>query len=267
MSHKLFKLTTAILMTLLLMVSCNRLYDDALNIYFVRGGNIYQISESGTDLKPLLTAGAYAYPSSSPDGEKLICSYGASSAIYLLPHMTLYRILPANSPFTHSWSPDGTKVAFTDGPGTISVYEVSSGIKIWTSTVGGRKGFYFSNDSQYIIEKLISSTTVNEYLVPGDTVPERTRTLPSNAFDNLTLSPDGRSIAADDGISIYILDEATLSARHLGSGKEPSWSPDGETLVFNSGGNICLYDIATGAVQTLTSLGTDSYPCFQYKPR
>ncbi len=249
------------------MVSCSRKYDEDLNIYFVRGGNIYQITEFGEDLKLLLSGGTYNYPCSSPDGDKLICKFGTISVIYRLTDMALYRTIASASPLNHSWSPDGTKVALTDGPGTISVYEVASGLKIWSSSAGGRWGFYFTNDSRYILEKLSSSTTINEYLIPGDTVPERTRTLPSSSFTNLTLSPDGLSIAADDGSSIYILDEATLTARYLRSGKEPSWSPGGDMLVFNNGGNICLYDIATGAIQTLTSMGTDSYPCFQYKPR
>lgn len=239
--------------------------DTELKVFFIRSGNVYSMDENGGDVRLLLSGGTYNYPTSSADGEFLLCREGSVSVIYSLKNLSLYRSFLTASPYTHSWSPDGRMIAATDGPGTTKVFNVATGNQIWTSGGGGKTGHYFTNNSLFIIES--SGLTLNEYLPAVDVIPERTRAMPLG-FSGLTLSPDGRYILASQGGNIYIMIENNLSSYWMvRSGSQPSWSPDNETIIFNDGGNIATCDIYGGNYRQLTSSGTDSYPCFQYKPK
>lgn len=245
-------------------LSCSRQYDENLNIYFVRTGNIYQISESGEDLKLILGGSTYNYPCSSPDGKYILCRYGAISAIYNLESMAQVITFATASPYTHSWSPDGSKIGTTDGPGQLKVYDVASGVKIWEGSFGGRVGHYFTIDSKYVAET--TGSTLKEFLPETDIIAERTVVLPGT-YNNLSLSYDGKYMTGDDGSNVIIIDASTLTAQVIAAGTQPSWSPDSDLIVYVNSGNIYIYDINGGTSHQLTASGTDSYPSFQYKPR
>lgn len=242
-------------------------YDEDLLIYFVRTGNIYQITEKGENLKLLLGGATYNYPCVSPDGKYLVCKSPTNSIIYKLDDMTVFSTLTATNAYTHSWSPDGTKVAATIDAGFVRVYDISTGLPVWSRTGGGMRGHYFTNDSNYIAET--TGTTLNEFIHTSgpDTNPDRIRPLPGTFYD-LTLSPDGDYLTGHDGANIYLISYTdTPSSQLLTTGIQPSWSPDGKTIVYNNGGNLYIYYLDNGSSGQLTFSGTDSYPCYQYKPR
>lgn len=221
------------------------------------------MNEDGGNLKLLLPG--CTYPCASADGDFILCRESGVSVIYYLNSLILYRSFPTASPYTHSWSPDGVKIAATDGPGTTKVYDVSSGNQVWSSGGGGKRGHYFSNNSKYIIETV--TTTLNEYIPAVDVIPEKTRTMPLG-FIGLTISPDGKYIAAENVGNVYIMRESDITDYWLvHAGIEPAWSPDNKTLVINNGGNIATCDIYGGNYKELTSSGIDSSPCFSFKPK
>ncbi|HOP30045.1 MAG TPA: DPP IV N-terminal domain-containing protein [Spirochaetota bacterium] len=242
-------------------------YDEDLLIYFVRTGNIYQITEDGENLKLLLGGATYNYPCVSPDGKYLVCKSPTNSIIYNISDMSVYSTLTTTNALNHSWSPDGTKVAATIDAGFVRVYDVRTGLPVWTRSGGGMHGHYFTNDSNYIAETI--ATTLNEFIHTSgaDVVADRTRTLPGTFYD-LTLSPDGAYLTGHDSANIYLITNIdTPSSQLLVTGIQPSWSPDGKSIVYNNGGNLYIYQLDDGSSRQLTFSGTDSYPCYQYKPR
>ena len=87
-------------------------------------------------------------------------------------------------------------------------------------------------------------------------------------FIGLTISPDGKYIAAENVGNVYIMRESDITDYWLvHAGIEPAWSPDNKTLVINNGGNIATCDIYGGNYKELTSSGIDSSPCFSFKPK
>ncbi|MDE2747389.1 MAG: DPP IV N-terminal domain-containing protein [Chloroflexota bacterium] len=93
----------------------------------------------------------------------------------------------------------------------------------------------------------------------GDGAP---RQLTDNSFDDLSpeWSPAGDAIvyqANPRGVhQFFLIDADGGDPRQLSFNEtdynRPSWSPDGSALVFDAGGDIFIYDIASGASQALT---------------
>jgi len=270
---KILQLILLLIVILNIPACFTREYDEDLLIYFVRTistkGYIYQISIYGGTPKLLLGDGvdSYNYPCPSPDDRYLLCRKNTTSIIYRISDMSVYRNSVYSYAYTHSWSPDGTKVGGTIASGYIAVYDIASSTQTWNAGLGGKTGQYFTNDSQFVSET--GGLTLYEYIHTSgaDTTPDRTRTLP-DTFNNLTLSPYDNYIACDDGSSIYLVtNTVTPASQLLTTGTQPSWSPDGDSLVYNNAGNLYVYSISSGSSRQLTFSGTDSYPCYQYKPR
>ena len=88
------------------------------------------------------------------------------------------------------------------------------------------------------------------------------RQLTENAYDDThpQWSPDGEAIlfqANPRGVDqFFLIDVDGANLRQLTTNEtdfaRPSWSPDGRSLVYDAGGDIFLYDIASGASQALT---------------
>src|SRR5919107_3015707 len=84
---------------------------------------IITVSPDGTGMKQLTSASGSGNPTFSPNGEKIAyaANYGADTrGIYVINRsgtskkaLTDNNNLPEYSP---TWSPDGTKIAFVDGP-------------------------------------------------------------------------------------------------------------------------------------------------------
>lgn len=255
------KIIILLFIIMLSTLSCGREYDEPLKLFFVRTGNIYQLP--GLDEKPILVLGGttYNYPAISNDGKYLVCKSPTNSLIFNTSDFTLYKTLSATDAYTHSWSPDGTKIAASVNAGYVAVYDIKTGVQLWNAGGGGRTGHYFTSDGKRVTET--NGVNFYEYLPEVDTTPERTRTLPGS-YNNLRLSPDGMHIAADDGTNIVIIKEDTLTAQSITNGIQPAWSPDGNSIVFNRGGNLYICNVDGQNEIQLTFSGSDSFPCFQY---
>jgi dipeptidyl aminopeptidase/acylaminoacyl peptidase len=82
------------------------------------------------------------------------------------------------------------------------------------------------------------------------------------------LSPDGKWLAYDASAldaknvrhsTVYLMPAGGGAPKSLAAGDSPAWAPDGKTLGFIAspdGGarQVCVYDVATGSIRTLTSL-------------
>jgi hypothetical protein len=138
-----------------------------------------------------------------------------------------------------TWSPDGVQfatVVFADGGQELAIIDVASG-----------------------------------------RIQRRIRVADVNGIASPAWSPDGRSIAFSGATGgrrdLYLLDVATGRARRLTDDAfaelQPAWSPDGGTIAFSTDRDdiarferlehasmrIGLFDVATGAVRTLSLVG------------
>ena len=96
-------------------------------------------------------------------------------------------------------------------------------------------------------------------LQPGNAEP---RQLTENAYEDARpqWSPDGESIlfqSDPQGVfQLFLIDADGSNRRQLTANNtdfaRPSWSPDGRSLVYDAGGDIFLYDIASGTSRALT---------------
>jgi Tol biopolymer transport system component len=122
-----------------------------------------------------------------------------------------------------SWSPDGTRIAFS-------------------SDRGGTDGLYVMRSDGTRVVRL------------GDAAPWCICSLP------LAWSPDGRMIAVtgpDDG-NIRFIQADGSGERSIPLGWNTSsfsWAPDGSRFVTDHDGDIVIVDVETGAVQSITDDG------------
>jgi dipeptidyl aminopeptidase/acylaminoacyl peptidase len=78
------------------------------------------------------------------------------------------------------------------------------------------------------------------------------------------LSPDGNWIAYDVTTTdlaknvrtpaVWLMRADGSGAKQIADGSGPKWSPDGKTLAYSGGGQIALFDVATGTSKTMAAL-------------
>ena len=167
------------------------------DIAFVRSGNLFLVSNSGT---PLVTGGTD--PSWSPDGTKLAFSRGGAIDTCTVSTCTP-AALGAVTGTEPAWSPDGTKIVY-----------VNSG-NIHIVTFPG---------------------AVDSTLIAG--------TDPS-------WSPDGTKLAFTSGGAVVTCTVSSCSgtvATLVGSGGQPAWSPDSSTITYQAvaSGHTHIFVIPSG---------------------
>ena len=70
-------------------------------------------------------------------------------------------------------------------------------------------------------------------------------------------SPDGASLAYDDGAAIWVVDATDASEpRELANGTHPTWSPDGSEIAYESAGTVWVIAASGGEPRQVT-LGSD----------
>jgi Tol biopolymer transport system component/polyisoprenoid-binding protein YceI len=208
---------------------------------------IYSVNVDGSNLvrlvKPLREPGAWSSdlgPELSPDGSKLAYTRGIATEtsgepdqIYVLdPSRSRRPKQLADESFTATlwptWSPDGSKLAFTRSEGD------SSGI--WLMGANGKNPRALTEDD-----------LVEEETFTPDEFP--------------TWSPDGTKIAFNSFLpegndDIFVMNADGSGQTRLTSGLEydsdPAWSPDGERIAFSRDGDIYLMNPDGTSIRQLT---------------
>lgn len=179
---------------------------------------------------------------------------------------------------TPSWSPDGTKIAYSAG----SRYNYS----IWVMNVDGSNPVKltggvglvdlspkWSSDGSRIVFhriKYIEEHHEGDFIYIMNANGSNQKMLISG--QNPSISPDGLYIAfdagvagdvkvtAEQGLGIYVINidgtNVKILTEDLGNEVAPSWSPDGKKIVFTKGGTIHIMD-ADGS--NVTSTGQSGY--------
>lgn len=199
----------------------------------------------------------------------------------------------ASSP---TWSPDARQIAWiapeTDGraghvvvadadgsgaPHTVDVPGGESTAVAWSAT-GDLFWLHRSARTDVDCSEPAAAPQLGLHVAARDGGPvERLVDVPQTARD-LSVSPDGRTLswrdsgadtplcdAADDRIVLFDLATGTTRAVTGAptSGGDTGWSPDGRHLVFSTGGDLVLVDVATATARLVdTPTATETSPEF-----
>ncbi|WP_353508183.1 sigma-70 family RNA polymerase sigma factor [Intrasporangium sp.] len=190
----------------------------------------------------------------SPDGTKIIVgstdgSGFAVGELYLIDVASGRTRQITNIPLDHAWwwslqtsfSPDGGSVLYDLPRGG----DERVGWDIWSvplTAAGSAKGTLFLRNAKG--PKAIPGTASVAYIAPvpgswqGSAIgivdgfgSRRTLVTAQNGIGILVPSPDGRSIAYDDGYGTWVVDVATGTTRHVSSNGRPAGWRDQDTLL------------------------------------
>ncbi|HSK16895.1 MAG TPA: hypothetical protein VK915_12105 [Gaiellaceae bacterium] len=265
-------------------------------VYGVRY-DVYSVKPDGTGKRfNLLGDGELSVddPAYSPDGDRIAYAYhwtrgkklyGALAVENDDPNRNGYLELTVvrsswGVPWDPTWSPDGSRIAFTSGrDGDYELYVVSaSGGAPARLTRNSRPDVEpaWSPDGRRIAFTSRRGGNVDVYVLTlaGGKVTRMTRSPRVEAFPSW--SPDGRRIAfwgkGSGDAELYFVDVGTRRVRQVTRNQapdyDPAWSPDGEKLVF-SGRRKGTWDIFTmdeggGRLRNLTRDKTpDAWPDWQ----
>lgn len=260
-------------------------------IVFDNFDDIYVINADGTNLKRLTTnTGAEFDPKWSPDGKRIVYrdsrrGVNHDDEIYVMNADGSGQANLSNSPSSDewgpAWSPDGTKIAFNstrahpqlpqlfvmnaDGSGVKQLTEREAEYPTWSPD--GTKIAFMSSGPDYEI-----------YVINADGSDETRLTYSPGEDGWPAWSPDGKKI-----VFASERDDCRLSSRPDckksgdigpfydlwimnadGSGQTrltqifsqfSAWSPDGQYLVFNSGGGLFVMKADGSAVTQLPVSG------------
>ena len=255
-------LNIVILLTIILS-GCSREWDEPLLIAYDDSTYIYIMDEYGYNVKQIAIG---INPSFSPNGEHIV--YWRANSFYTMNIMTKKeKLLVTASGYNFStWSPDGSKIAFID-VGKLYTINADGTNKTPINNINSQDHdqITWSSDSKIIacINNLFNQI-VYFNLVDGTRTEVFAAVAPSISF-----SPIGDAIAYTVDPFLYIAktDFTTIITLTNISDKNPSWSPDGSRLVYESiAGEIRIIN-STGGTYTQISGAGYHHPSFQCKPR
>ena len=182
-----------------------------------------------------------------------------------------------------SWSPDGTRIAFTRLVGrNLEVFVMKadgSGQRALTHGSPNHLDPAWSPDGKTIAYSRLAQAHGQTlggqvYTVPSNGGAQRRLTTGAGGYDELLgWSPDGKQIAFVRGTDLWIAKtDGSKAVRVIGGpgmAGDPAWSPDGRSIAFRStrDGNTDIYIMnadGSGEPQRLTNApGDDTTPSWQ----
>lgn len=169
---------------------------------------------------------------------------------------TTLSALPAGAS-DPSWSDDGSQIAFTDPVSGISVTSANGTTTGQLGTGAGATEPTFSADGLRVA--YARNTGLYSILASGN--GQETHLTTNTSDVDPQYSPDGSEIAfarndGATGYDIWILDlsnnQTTQVTATNGDERNPTWSPNGFTIVYSSSSNGHLFSVSSAAQQTTT---------------
>jgi Tol biopolymer transport system component len=157
-----------------------------------------------------------------------------------------------------TWSPDGTKLAFSDVGGIYIVNADGSGETRVPNTSHGDQAPAWSPDGTKFVMRSLADRDGGIAVINID--GSGRRWLTNEMMDGEpTWSPDGSKIAYSSSNDIYVINadgsSKTRLARIEGVESDPTWSPDGRQIAFRSHFSVSVVDVDGGRARQLVSPG------------
>jgi hypothetical protein len=181
-----------------------------------------------------------------------------------------------------AWSPDGSRIAFTRGQGTVSqtgfanVFVMDADGSGQTNLTNSTTSFStqptwsadgskiaFVRDSASVYHDIFRMNADGSGQVPLTNTGDQLEGNPS-------WSPDGSRIAYDTGGTVWVMnadgsDATNLTGSNFWEDRQPSWSPGGDRIAFTSNrdGNDEIYVMApdgSGATRLTIDVAADGFP-------
>jgi TolB protein len=160
-----------------------------------------------------------------------------------------------------AWSPDGTRLAFSDAGGIYVVNADGSGETRIPGTTRDDQAPAWSPDGTKVAMRSLGNISKGEGGIAVINVDgSGRRWLTDDLSDGEpTWSPDGTMIAYASSDDIFVMNADGSSKRRLarieGIESEPTWSPDGRQIAFRNNSTISAVDVDGGKARQLVSPG------------
>jgi Tol biopolymer transport system component len=227
---------------------------------------LYTIEPSGLRRR-LVVEGFADNPDWSPDGTKICFNDGDSFSIEANGE-GLTQLTSVGTAFFPSWSPCGQFIAFDtpyqDPAGANAIWILALGdlsLKdISEHGTGEWRDPDWSPDGTKIAHFHYIGVGTPEFFMMDSAGQSGNRLTFNNVFDLYpTFSPDAQSIAWTSGTSqdeVWVMENNGSNQRRITSGQKPSWSPDGQQLVYSAPKNnkivLFVVTISTGEIVQIT---------------
>jgi Tol biopolymer transport system component len=192
-------------------------------------------------------------------------------------------------PLTPVWSPDGSRIAFSnghiyvvnaDGSG-LTQLTFGASVDQWPSWSPDGSTIAYSNSGSTPLDSNTDSDTLEIWTVPASGGTP-TRLTHGGGNDMPAYSPDGSQIAFTNGGGIFLMDANGQTPQLLKGlpppdAYAPKWSPDGKSLAYVQWSGryshdglplqrTNVVDLSTGAIQRLPGLVVEALNTVQWLP-
>jgi TolB protein len=245
--------------------------------YVASNYQIITMNEDGSEKKPVTeTSSSSISPSWSADGKKIVFTSNKDGQykIYIMNSNGSDTIKLSDSlAYSPTWSPDSNKIVFYYTDADQEIYIINSNgtglIKLTDNALNDILPVWFPDSKKIAFLQTNDIYTMN---YDGSNVVQITS---AASINSLSVSPDGQKIAYESGGYIWTINSDGTNPVNItltySSGTRPSWSPDGEKILFATTTyprEICIINSDGTDFKYLTNDSwDDDYPCFQFKPK